>query len=189
MSQKKVLSKNETKMLIENAPDIQTRMIIKTMVNTGFRVSELINFKISWILFEDNIIRIKENKEPIKFSPKYKSIREIPISSMFCLELKQFVRKRRRGYVFRSQRKKYPQRYTKQAIIGKINSISKKIFNGTVGSHILRRTYASNLLYGNINIKKIQELLGHKNLRTTFIYLQDIPHRGDYNEIRKIQFY
>jgi len=185
MSQKKVLSKSEENRLIELAPDNQTKLIIETMLKTGMRVSEACNLKIEWINFEDNLILVQKNSEPIEFGPKYGSEREIPISSMLSINLNQLIGKRRKGYVFRSQRKEYPQRYEPISIINKINSICKKAFGNSLGSHILRRTYASNLLYSGVNIKTIQKLLGHRHLTTTLVYLKDIPKRDDYDQIRK----
>ena len=36
--------------------------------------------------------------------------------------------------------------------------------------HTLRHSFATNLLMNGVNIRKIQELLGHKNVETTMIY-------------------
>ncbi|MFX1503463.1 MAG: tyrosine-type recombinase/integrase [Promethearchaeota archaeon] len=185
MSQKKVLSRSEENRLIESAPNNQTKLLIETMLKTGMRVSEICNFKIEWINFEDNQILIQKNTDPIEFDPKYGSGRELPISPMLSINLNQLIGKRKKGYVFRSQRKEYPQRYEPISIINKINSLCKKIFGKPLGSHIFRRTYASNLLYSGVNIKTIQKLLGHKHLTTTLVYLKDIPKRDDYDQIRK----
>ncbi|MFX1399028.1 MAG: tyrosine-type recombinase/integrase [Promethearchaeota archaeon] len=185
MTQKKVLSKSEESRLIDAATDNQTKLLIETMLKTGMRVAEVCNLKIEWINFDDNIILIQKNTEPIEFSPKYGSEREIPISSMMSINLNQLIGKRKKGYVFRSQRRSYPHRYEPISIINKINALCKRIFGSTLGSHILRRTYASNLLYSGINIKTIQKLLGHRHLTTTLVYIKDIPKRDDYDQIRK----
>lgn len=52
-----------------------------------------------------------------------------------------------------------------------IRSIGYDIFNKGISPHSLRRSYATNLLNKNINIKIISNLLGHSSIETTSRYL------------------
>jgi len=45
VKQKEVLSKNQVQALIDNADSFETQLMIITMVQTGMRVGELVNFK------------------------------------------------------------------------------------------------------------------------------------------------
>jgi integron integrase len=50
--------------------------------------------------------------------------------------------------------------------------ISKK-----VGAHTFRHSFASHLLLANVDLRTIQEMMGHSDVKTTMIYTQTVPSR------------
>ena len=64
-----------------------------------------------------------------------------------------------------------------QSAIGRAIRAAGIAKHGTV--HTLRHTFATHLLMNGVNIREVQELLGHKNVETTMIYthvLRDMSH-------------
>ena len=49
--------------------------------------------------------------------------------------------------------------------------------NKRVGSHTIRHSFASHLLLANYDIRTIQDMMGHSDVKTTMIYTQTVPSR------------
>ena len=73
---------------------------------------------------------------------------------------------RRRYHVYDSQFSKS----LRDAV--RTSGISKR-----VGAHTLRHSFASHLLLANYDIRTIQEMMGHSDVKTTMIYTQTVPSR------------
>ncbi|MHA1252433.1 MAG: tyrosine-type recombinase/integrase [Candidatus Helarchaeota archaeon] len=187
VKQKEVLTISQIESFIKKAKTIQEKLMIKCMLKLGLRVSELVNFKIEWINWEDKILNIQVNHKPIYWEPKYLSTREVPIPENLLVELRQFLGNRKKGYVFRSRKKSNYYRYNEDSIIRKINKISREVLGRNTGTHIFRRTYASYLSNEGNDLVQIKKLLGHSDVKTTFLYLKDIPDRKNYNKIRNME--
>jgi integrase len=89
-------------------------------------------------------------------------------------DLKLFIGNRKVGYVFLS--KKTKTKFHKCNVIAFINKYAKKSpsIARNIGSHALRRTYASFMINNGVTIGDLSQLLGHSSIRTTMIYLRTI---------------
>jgi len=164
-------------------------LIIKVMLEAGLRVSEAINLDIRQLNLGSEPLITIQSRYADKYSGSFKtktlsSNRIIPIPKQLSKLLKAYIKTKKAGYVFVSQKKT---RFLKNSVIAFINKYSKecKTIGFNIGSHALRRTYASYLLQNGVKIADISKLLGHASIKTTLNYLYEVE-QPNYTEIRKI---
>jgi len=156
----KVLSKKEVKKLFSKITTEKSKLMTSLIYACGFRVSELTNLKISDLNFEEKIGHARQAKG------KKDRIFNVP---EFLLEDLIFQSKKQEGkdYLFTGNSGKKLSSRNIQKIVS-----SAAIRAGLPGvhCHTLRHSFATHLLEDGVDIRKIQELLGHSNLSTTQIY-------------------
>ena len=146
---------------------IRDRLIIELLYSTGIRVSELVNIKIKDINIHEEQIKIlgKGNKERIVlFGEKAKeSIR------LYLNEYKEFFQ----GNILNNYlliNKKGKQLTTNKVELIVKDVLRKSALKLNISPHTLRHTFATHMLDSGADLKSVQELLGHENLKTTAIY-------------------
>lgn len=157
-----VLTKEEVKKLINVFDNVKSRLMISLIYACGMRVSELTNLKINNLDFNDKIGYIKQAKG--------KKDRMFNIPLFLLDELKEQVENQKQKgqeYLFSGPKGKLTSRN-----IQKIVSLATKKakIKKDVHCHTLRHSFATHLLEDGVDIRKIQELLGHADLSTTQIY-------------------
>lgn len=141
---------------------IRDRLIIEMLYATGVRISELVNIKTSDIDFNNRRIRVmgKGSKERIVYYGEYAE--EI---------LKEYLDthpKNEYNYLFMNSR---GEQITDRGVRYIIDNIMKRLSIKThVTPHVLRHSFATDMLNNGCDIRVVQELLGHSSLRATEIY-------------------
>lgn len=170
-----VLTPAEVSALIAATKRGRNRLIVEFLYSSGVRVSEATKIKVNDLDREERIARVrggKGNKDRI-----------IILSKRWIKEVKKYLKRKKfpSEFVFSKRTNAKPiSSDTIQRIIKK--ATEKAGITKHVTPHSLRHSYATHLLEGGENIRKIQELLGHSNLSTTQIYT-----KVSTEELKKVQ--
>lgn len=158
-----VLSRSEIEKILQSLTNTKHRILLSLAYGAGLRVSEVIVLKIQDIDLEEMTLQIKQakgQKDRISLLPEKLTgdIRNLVLG------------KTRNDFVFASERG------------GKLTTrTAQKIFETALGKagikknatfHSLRHSFATHLLENGVDLRYVQELLGHQNIRTTQQYTQ-----------------
>lgn len=157
-----ILTIGEVRELINNTANIKHKLIIKMLYGCGLRVSEIVNLKVGDINFEEGLIHVR--------LAKGKKDRFVKIPCSVRLELENFIGISEGIYLFSSNRGGKLTTATIQAILK--NASKKAGIRKRVYPHLLRHSFATHLLESGTDLRIIQKLLGHSDVKTTQIYTQ-----------------
>ena len=145
--------------------DDRDGLIIRLMYAAGLRISEVINLKISDIMFDGGFLRVKGKGNKERF---------VPVDLKTISALKNYIeneRKKVKGYassdyLFLSN---YEKPFSRQGLWKMIKKRFAKL-GYNVHPHLLRHMFATHMIENGANIRAVQEMLGHENITTTQIY-------------------
>lgn len=149
--------------LVQATGDIRDRAMIMALLTAGLRRSELLNLRTSDLAADLSSIRItgKSGRE-----------RVIPLPGQTRRILEQYLDERESTseLLFPNTRAKRMGNSTFYRIFKRI--VKKAgLDQAGITAHSLRHAYATMLLHSAVDVKTVQELLGHANLSTTSRYL------------------
>ena len=160
-----VLTKEELKTLFSfisgGARERRNKLMLLMYYTSGFRLSELIKLKVCDIDYSEKVIWIRSGKGGKD---------RMTITSQNVLdELRELtLNKKNNELVFPNKNNKPYSPRTIQYVIQKAKAFSNLSKNPHI--HTLRHSFATHLLEDKVDIRFIQELLGHSDLSTTQIY-------------------
>jgi integrase/recombinase XerD len=158
------LDNEEIEMMMNACKNLEEKAIFATMVNLGVRRSELVNIKLK------DVVGYK-----VKIVGKGEKYRDLYFDDTTYELVQEYLNKRKHKdfeYLFRS---KMGKKYSPEAIRLKIKSIAKRAGIDPervkeITPHSIRRSTASNLIDRDINMRVIQEVMGHSDISTTMLY-------------------
>lgn len=160
-----VLSKQEVLNIIQSPQNLKHKAILYTIYGCGLRISELLNLRISDIHSNEGYLFIKDSKG--------KKDRKTILPEQLLVLLRAYYKAYKPSYwLFEGQTGcKYS--------TASIRSIFRKAVNDTNSNpwatvHTLRHSFATHCIENNINIRHLQNMLGHSSPKTTEIYTKTI---------------
>jgi site-specific recombinase XerD len=157
-----VLNRDEVLKLLQCIPSRKQRMLLTTMYATGMRVGEAVQLRVADIDSRRMTILVSRGKGNKQ--------RLVPLSQKLLTELRLFWKTHRNPvWLFPSRR---PDRPLTAAAAGrtlqraKLRAGLKRRFS----THVLRHTFATELLEAGVDLFSIQKILGHRSLSTTATY-------------------
>lgn len=158
-----VLSREEIYRMLEGTKNIKHRLMLALAYGAGLRVSEVVALKVQDLDFGEMTIHIKQAKG--------KKDRISILPGKLIDDLRTIITgKPGDGFVFPSDwggqlTTRTAQKIFDQALV-RANIIKPATF------HSLRHSFATHLLENGVDIRYVQVLLGHNNIRTTQRYTQ-----------------
>lgn len=159
-----VLSEAEMRQLFASVDNLKHRTMLMLAYASGLRVSELVRIRIEDIDGQRGLIHIRNAKgKRDRFTVLPESLRGQ------LLAYWREYRLGRSGWLFPGQRTdQHLAERSIQAVLER--SLKRAGIEKPVSMHTLRHSFATHLLEHGVDLRYIQELLGHQSVRTTEIY-------------------
>jgi integrase/recombinase XerD len=159
-----VLSVEEVEQLFAAASNPKHRVLLMTTYATGMRVSEVVRLTVSDIHSERMMVRVEKGKG--------EKDRYTVLSERLLVELRaHFRRVRPLDWLFFGADRSRPLSASTAQRAYTATKQRAALTRGK-GIHTLRHCFATHLLEAGVDVKVIQELMGHASILTTMRYLQ-----------------
>lgn len=157
-----VLSRNEVGRILSCLSNRKHRCMISLIYSAGLRRSELLNLTPKDIISKRMLVRIMGKGRKCRYSL---------LSEKLLKELREdFKEYRPQKWLFEGETPGEP--YSASALVKVLKEAATHAgIKYRVHVHMLRHSFATHLLEQGTDLRTIQELLGHNDIKTTSIYL------------------
>jgi site-specific recombinase XerD len=158
-----VLTKTEIIKIINCSHNLKHKLLLSLMYGSGLRVSEVIRIKISHLDLMSKSLLVKDAKgQKDRFTLLSSS--SIKLLNLYLPKLPS-----EQKYLFSGQQgKNHLSQRSSQKIFE--TALQESGIKKDATCHSLRHSFATHLLESGVDIRYIQKLLGHQNIKTTEIY-------------------
>ena len=158
----------------ENGP--RDRALFELLYSSGLRVGEAIALELEDLDLNERVLLIKEGKGGRD--------RFVPFSEMAAYFLRKYIKgsRKRQARILRQEKRRAlflsmdgPMSYTRIRLIFREALDRAGIKRDNVSLHSIRHSTATHLLEAGADVRYVQELLGHENIKTTVKYTHLLP--------------
>jgi integrase/recombinase XerD len=162
-----ILSQQEVTRLIDAASNLSHRAMLMTLYSTGVRRAEMVRLKVSDIDSQRMVIHVHQGKGS--------KDRDVPLSPKLLETLREYWRwAKPETYLFPGRGGDWAKNVpiTSKAVWHACRGAARRAgIQKSVGPHTLRHSYATHLLESGADLRTIQLLLGHADIKHTTVYL------------------
>jgi integrase len=166
-----VLSTKEIRGILNTVKTPQNKAYLTTVYSFGLRLHEALNLQIGDIDSERMRIHVHRGKGA--------KDRYVPLPASTLDSLRSYWKLHRNPvWIFPRLGRSSKEGPTatipmnKSSVQGALRRVLKQLkFKKRISVHTLRHSYATHLLEAGVNIRRIQQYLGHRSLNSTMIYL------------------
>ena len=152
---------------LNNAYDYRNKAMLELMYSSGLRISELLNLEVNNVDLDNYLVRCfgKGAKERI-----------VPLSDVAHNALYEYI------YIYRNSLAKNKinnilflnsrgNKLSRQGFFKILKTIAlEKGINKDLSPHTIRHSFATHLINHGADLRSVQTMLGHENIKTTQIY-------------------
>lgn len=156
-----VLSHGEIVRMLEGTANFKHRLMLAVAYGAGLRVSEVVNLRVRDLDFEGGLITVRQgkgNKDRVTVLPE-KIVEDVQ---------KLIIGRAAGDFVFGSNRGGKLSTRSAQKVFAQ--ALVRAGIGKAAAFHSLRHSFATHLLEHGVDVRYVQELLGHSNIRTTQRY-------------------
>ena len=171
-----------------NWPSVYLRkrnlFLISLFLYTGIRRNELLNLKLTDLDLRNHLLTIRGE------TSKTGTSRTVPIGSKLLVLLEDYLSERQKRNVLTpcllasSTRDMGLTDSGLKSLIEKVRKASGVNFH----VHQFRHTFAVNLIHQGVDISKVKQLLGHRSILSTMVYLRCLPATALRQDVESLSF-